>query len=284
MSDGVIKEIGGRNLIYNAENPTLTPYGGSSTQKENGIIVSEWNANNAIRVTTTGGSDMLKGYISMSPANLQGLGYTEPMVVTESIYIKNNSNQPMIVRVNGSDNSINVGANEVKKIVISFRVTVNISLQIQFHAQSASDNLDFTFWHPKIEIGSTATRWTPSPDFIQDSMFYRSGDTMSLSGLVADGFITEGATSMLITIPCGKRLDFVSSASLSNEKVQVRQNGNYLIGSSSSGVSFDGTFTFYILRDIGCIRLDFKTSAAVPNATNNDLVAVQFYTGTITFS
>ena len=110
------------------------------------------------------------------------------------------------------------------------------------------------------------------------------GDTMSLTGLIVDGFITGGMMNIILSIPCGMMLTHVSSACISGYSIQVRQNGNYIIGSASGGARLDGTVTISISKDMGCLQLNFIASTAISNAENNNAVAAQFYGGTITFA
>ena len=115
-------------------------------------------------------------------------------------------------------------------------------------------------------------------------MFFKPGDTILLSGLITYGFVTGNASSMFLAIPCGKRLDKVASASMSGEKIQIRQNGVYIFGSSSGGVSFDGAVSISILKDASYLKLNLTLSEAIPNAVNNWGVYAEFYGGTITFA
>lgn len=115
-------------------------------------------------------------------------------------------------------------------------------------------------------------------------MFFKPGDTILLSGLITYGFVTGNARNIFLAIPCGKRLDKVTSASISGERIQIRQNGDYIVGSSSGGVSFDGTVSLSILKDVGCLKLNLMASATISNAVNNDGVDAEFYGGTITFA
>lgn len=108
---------------------------------------------------------------------------------------------------------------------------------------------------------------------------------MSIAGLVADGYITSGATAIYLTIPCGKRLDHINSVNMSGEGVWIRQNNNYLIGSSNTPGNFNaGELYLGLLKDIGCIQLTYVASSAIANAVNNETLAAHFLYGTITFA
>lgn len=107
---------------------------------------------------------------------------------------------------------------------------------------------------------------------------------MLLTKFVVDGFITGEAKNILFSVPCGKRLDHVTSATLSSETVQIRQNGNYLIGTATTPVELNGTTTITVLKDIWSIQLSYMAPSSISGATNNDTLAIMFHSGVITFS
>ena len=80
-------------------------------------------------------------------------------------------------------------------------------------------------------------------------------------------------------------MNHVKSASLSDVKIQARQNGNYIIGSAYEPADFDnGTISIQILKDMNILQISYFTNSSLDNAINNDLVGIQFYNGIIKFS
>ena len=116
-------------------------------------------------------------------------------------------------------------------------------------------------------------------------MFFKPGDTITLAPSVFDGYITDGKKRIVLSIPVGKRLDYISSAKTSLVTGILRQNNNYLVGSVEDPHRFaqaQGELT--IMKDLGVIRYQYDFSTTLDTAINNDCVALHFAGGVIQLS
>ena len=111
------------------------------------------------------------------------------------------------------------------------------------------------------------------------------GDSVSMNGYVAGGFLTSSKTQGVCSISLPQQISSaVTSVSISGSII-VRQSGLYLFGSDASTPASLSNFTksTTINKAGGLIRLAF-TGVTQASATNNDPIAVSFSTLTITFS
>ena len=69
----------------------------------------------------------------------------------------------------------------------------------------------------------------------------------------------------------------INSVTVSNAKITVRQNGNYLINDQIVNLVLEK-------RTDNCLYARYTSSSEISNATNNDVLAVAFGNGTFTFS
>lgn len=193
-------KVGGRNLLIGSETKQLTknPTSGDNAPTINYATnqsVAEWGATDAIRAY----GSLANGATSATFAslrNLSGEPNRDAIVGTHyvhSIYIKNNhSTNQLNVTVNGLtavgrnihiynpdsgetdiiDNTINTYVVPAGKIVKFVAMSIGSltaqqavrGLQFSFAAKNTSTKeFDFTYWHPQIEEGDTATEWEPSP-------------------------------------------------------------------------------------------------------------------------
>ena len=115
-------------------------------------------------------------------------------------------------------------------------------------------------------------------------MFYDQGDEISLSGLTANGFITGGGTNAYLTIPSGKMMDKITSVTLLDATIRIRQNGNYIVGSSSVAESINHeNVSISPLKTLGCLALLYTLPVKPDSAINNSEISAYFTTGTIRF-
>lgn len=120
---------------------------------------------------------------------------------------------------------------------------------------------------------------------LNDKLFFKPGDTITLAPSVFDGYITDGKKRIVLSIPVGKRLDYISSAKTSLVTGILRQNNNYLAGSVEDPHGFaqaQGELT--IMKDLGVIRYQYDFSTTLDTAINNDCVALHFTGGVIQLS
>ena len=115
-------------------------------------------------------------------------------------------------------------------------------------------------------------------------MFYKPGDDVEVSSLVAFGVLTTSKTQMMLTIPVAKSLENIQTAQLVNASGLIRQGGKYLINSDGTAFNFtQSRATLMILKNSNTIRLTYTFSSAL-DAMNNDLLSVQFYSGKLELS
>ena len=118
-------------------------------------------------------------------------------------------------------------------------------------------------------------------------MLYSSGDVMqgTSSGISSSyilslgGFVTNSAKNVSFTIP----LDKPTSCTSANVTISIvaRQNGNYIIGSSSASVSY--TINNCPVSPTG-VYVYIGHSTALANATNNDSVGIAVTDYQVTFN
>lgn len=162
-------EVGGRNLLLNSADPAIHASGSSTFTVTKNQSVSAWNANTAIKVAGTGGTSQNVFYLGGVSADI---AYNSAVSVNEEkysfgVYVKNNhATNSCTVRVSPTGNPQDVTLAPGESKFVSNHATGNGSsvLQIVFRTPSAGDAFDVTFWHPKIELGTFATDWTPAPE------------------------------------------------------------------------------------------------------------------------
>lgn len=190
----VIYEIGGRNLMLDSENKEFVAYSGSQITIESNITVPEWNTSEAKRAHGTGGTSVLAATIDSKQ------NYPKNGTYCASIYVKNNGEKTISFGRNPSV-SVSVDPGSTERVFVAKQQISTESAFIGMYLETVGDEFDFIYWHPKIEIGSTPTRWTPAPEDIEneiDSKLSLTGDGSSLtvdfteSASVAN--ITSGST------------------------------------------------------------------------------------------
>lgn len=115
---------------------------------------------------------------------------------------------------------------------------------------------------------------------LKDELFYKNGDTWVVPvgySIIAGGHITSAKKEIAFSIYTPKSMKNINSVTVSNAKITVRQNGNYLINDQIVNLTLEK-------RTDNCLYARYTSSSEISNATNNDTVAVAFGNGTFTFS
>lgn len=115
---------------------------------------------------------------------------------------------------------------------------------------------------------------------LKDELFYKNGDTWVVPtgySIIAGGHITSAKKEIAFSIYTPKSMKNINSVTVSNAKITVRQNGNYLINDQIVNLVLEK-------RTDNCLYARYTSSSEISNATNNDTVAVAFGNGTFTFS
>lgn len=115
---------------------------------------------------------------------------------------------------------------------------------------------------------------------LKDELFYKNGDTWVVPtgySIIAGGHITSAKKEIAFSIYTPKSMKNINSVTVSNAKITVRQNGNYLVDDKIVNLVLEK-------RTDNCLYARYISSSEISNATNNDTVAVAFGNGTFTFS
>ena len=115
---------------------------------------------------------------------------------------------------------------------------------------------------------------------LKDELFYKNGDTWVVPdgySIIAGGHITAAKKEIAFSIYTPKSMKNINSITVSNAKITVRQNGNYLVDSKIVNLKLQK-------RTDNCLYVLYTSPSEISNATNNDTVAVAFGNGTFTFS
>ena len=80
-------------------------------------------------------------------------------------------------------------------------------------------------------------------------------------------------------------MDKITSATLLDATIRVRQNGNYIVGSSSKAENVNQeSVSITLLKTLGCLAFVYTLPSKPENADNNSEISAYFTTGTIRFN
>lgn len=158
-----LENIGGRNILRNSATAHWAPLNSPTVTFEDGVTVTEWGTNEAMRAYGTGGA---------TRATLQFLNVTQTSAIyladttyTMSVYLKNNHQTNAIsLGCNGSLEDVIVEPGEAKRVSLSIQGDGSTALRMYIRTPSPGDAFDFTWWHPQIEYGEVVTSWNPAPE------------------------------------------------------------------------------------------------------------------------
>ena len=199
-TDDAHLNVGGRNLLLNTGDPIdgFTTYQGSSFSRSN-VSVPGWNTEKAVRFSGTSGTSAVcvlygKGSYILS---IEGQKYVT------SVYVKNNhASKNVIVNSNIKTqltDPVVIEPGETKRAVLFSRSLGTAGLQINFSAEAANTEFDFSVWHMQIEEGDVVSNWTPAPEDyendIQDAVentYYLTGGTAIPQNANMDTYLAPG--------------------------------------------------------------------------------------------
>ena len=152
-------EVGGVNILNNT-NPmsNFITYQGSVLTYTQGVVVSEWKANDATNIKSTGGTGTSKAY----KTTVLGIS-TNGQSYTFSGYIENKSSTAITLAFNGMAPSINISANSKQFVVQKLTGNGVSTMMVALFTETAAENLDVNIWHWQYERGNVATDWSPIP-------------------------------------------------------------------------------------------------------------------------
>lgn len=110
-------------------------------------------------------------------------------------------------------------------------------------------------------------------DMYVDSLFYKSGDVISFNQFSLNGFITNNAKTLHITVITGKSLHRISSISVDTMTGSIIGNMGYVNNSSSTTDWLTGFTVSATKKHEHAIELTVNASAAMANVTNNRPIA-----------
>lgn len=153
---------------------------------------------------------------------------------------------------------------------------IHIAHNNLYQRQIAYSFLDETIIYTRIMNNGEWSSW-------ENNQSYYAGDTLAAEDnsnyvYTGSGFLTGGAKSFRFTIPINKPTKSTRADVTVN--LTVRQNGNYLIGSGSSGVVYNLTNQVVTPSGVNC---NVELASAPANAQNNDAIGVALDSYTITF-
>lgn len=120
---------------------------------------------------------------------------------------------------------------------------------------------------------------------INDEVFYKPGDTIELGnnnvpGLyVANGYITSGTQSLILTLVTPKRLDKITSIAIDSINVEARGISGYL-NSQPGYVEYVGASGYTInawVSSLNTISIRINKSSAFTNVNNNTPITLDGY-------
>lgn len=107
---------------------------------------------------------------------------------------------------------------------------------------------------------------------------YKPNDIFNARGIICPAYITGSKRSLYLSVTTDKSLKDITSFTVVGGAIRIRQNGNYLYGTSSAIPILDlpsNTLTF--TKGSGnSIIVYFYFDVADTNATNNDVCSVYF--------
>ncbi|GEM_PF-1049089 len=204
-SDAVTSiQVGGRNLLLNsnAGGSYFNGYSGATvTRTINTISVPEWGASDANRIVSSGGTSTIRVITAIGTPKTGE-------VVTASGWFKNNGTKNIVIASNQGSRSFILAPGEGKRIVFEGIEGNGVgSVQFQVNPITISDNVDFTWWRLKYELGNKATDWSPSPGDVENKVTALTTrvtnaetsitQTNNAIALKADKAVTDGLTNRI---------------------------------------------------------------------------------------
>lgn len=168
------QEIGGQNIARTTEKD-FTPSGwqGSTNTITRDVTVSEWSTDEAVRVSSTGGTALLKNHITVLNNNLKMAG----AYYTLSVWIKNNHSSNICRLSNNNSGSVQIFPGESKRVFMTFIANANSHIQLSLNALSVSENIDVTLWRVQLEEGNRMTGYQKPIKDLVDLLTYSARQT-----------------------------------------------------------------------------------------------------------
>lgn len=115
---------------------------------------------------------------------------------------------------------------------------------------------------------------------LKNSLYYKSGDSLTFTDMVEAGFLTTGKTQVIYSITMPKSMANVS-VGVTDFVAQIRNNNNYILGTGSAKAA-PSSLSVTKVSDYH-LRITVNLASATTNAVNNDACGIAFNC-TINFS
>lgn len=156
-----LNNIGGRNILLNSATVHWEAINSATVSYADGVSVSEWGCNDAIRATGTSGTTNI--FLQFMYTSQTSAVYLSGRKYVMSCWIKNNSAGTIWLTANGGT-SDEIAPGEQKRAVVYAEGDGSTALRMRLRYDRLNSAFDFTYWHPQIEYGEVATSWSPAPE------------------------------------------------------------------------------------------------------------------------
>lgn len=161
--DGTMVEEGTTNRLAEGDQDFSgwATHAGSSVTLTQNWKVDEWNADDATRIQTSGGTGEIKHY------KLIESDYADGEPAANSVWVKNIGDKTVRVRNNLVGDGVPAGIGDVepgesRRVKIVGKGDGSKFWQFCFEALDTADDLDFIAWQPQAEEKAYATSWHPT--------------------------------------------------------------------------------------------------------------------------
>ena len=145
----------------------------------------------------------------------------------------------------------------------------NFIKQVWFRHGSIAGNNDFeTFVRTRVD----SSNWSDWRRFIvEDELYYQTGESITINNAVLNGCITGDAKNIYLSLNLPKKLNKISSLSVSNLIGNIRGISGYIDSDYTATTNFNtGDYTTSIVRSTDTlIEFNIQKSTQFSNATNN---------------
>lgn len=226
-------ELGGINLLNKSNDfSDIKLFSDATVTKTYDIVVAEWGGKKGTRLVTSGGTHIIKMLKTNSPTTY----WPTADLYTMSMWVKNNSTTTIVrMEANGLNslitNNSTVNPGESKRIVITGSGNTVGAMQFNFNAPIVNSIIDITVGYAKVEKGTIATDWSPSPQDIDSQISDVAGALSTLDtgikSAFGDGIINDAEAKAIAS----------NIQTLTNERKDV--DSEYLVIYNNTNLSND---------------------------------------------
>ena len=176
------------NLIPNSTTKVSSGYYVSNWTCTANTSVSNWGCTDAYRCTGSGGTNTIIGTLGIGQPSNSNFTYSY------SVWVKNNHSTNKIAfscnHYGAYSEWLNPG--QAKRLILEACPGNGSSyIQLNWRTNTVGEAFDFSYWHPKIEIGDKITPWCPnSSETLATSMELNGTTEYDISGFGNNGVRT----------------------------------------------------------------------------------------------